>query len=179
MVTNHLFTVLLFTTSLSMLECKLRVVKSSLSAAKSVARLNRRPYHSRKHSKDGTIKNIFLQLYYNRSLVWAVNTTAETNTACRVDVVTAANASYVNFNRTYYWEDKKIVKPLEGTLVVLSMFSDKSWKWMLLHGHDATISWEEELISVDDSKVCGAFYVRPQFGHFFSCCQARGMSCVC
>nr|XP_054928609.1 uncharacterized protein LOC126534049 isoform X3 [Dermacentor andersoni] len=34
MVTNHLFTVLLFTTSLSIFECKLMVVQSSLRAAK-------------------------------------------------------------------------------------------------------------------------------------------------
>nr|XP_054928611.1 uncharacterized protein LOC126534049 isoform X4 [Dermacentor andersoni] len=111
-------------------------------------------------------RRVFLQLYYNRSLVWAVNTTAETDTRCRVDVVTAANASYVNFNRTYYWKDKKTVNPLEGALVVLSMLSQESWKseGMLLHGHDPAIFWEEELLSVDDSKVCGVFYVRPRFG---------------
>ncbi|XP_070377437.1 uncharacterized protein [Dermacentor albipictus] len=155
MGTHHLFTVLLFTTSLSMWECKLWVVKSSLSAAKSVGRMNRRHHHGRKHSKQGTIEN----LYSNRSLVWAVNTTAETSTTCRVDVVTAANPSNVNFNRTYYWKDKKTVNPLEGTLVVLSMLSHESWKseGMLLHGHDATIFWEEELLSVDDTIVCGVF----------------------
>ncbi|XP_075554809.1 uncharacterized protein LOC142587580 [Dermacentor variabilis] len=117
----------------------------------SMARLGKRHIHTRKHKNEGTIEN----LYYNGSLVWAVNTTEETNTKCRVDVVTAANATYVNFNRMYYLEKNITVTPLEGNLVPQNM---------LVHGHGTMITSEEQLISVDDYNKCGVFFVKLPFG---------------
>ncbi|XP_054928612.1 uncharacterized protein [Dermacentor andersoni] len=151
MVPKLLFSVLLFTTSLSMLECKYKLVKSSLVAGKSMARLGRRHLHTRKHNNEGDIKN----LYYNGSLVWAVNTTEETNTTCRVDVVTAAKATYVKFNRTYYLEENKTVTPSEGNFVLHTL---------LVHGHGTMITSEERLISVNDYNTCGVFFVKKPFG---------------
>nr|XP_050037247.1 uncharacterized protein LOC126534056 [Dermacentor andersoni] len=106
------------------------------------------------------------KVYHNESLVWTVNTTAQTQIRCRVDVVTAANATYVTFNRTYYWQNNKTVNPLEGNLVHLNIFADKSGKLdgMLLHGHGAMISSREQLRYVDNNNTCGVFSVQLQSG---------------
>ncbi|XP_075554833.1 uncharacterized protein LOC142587587 [Dermacentor variabilis] len=106
------------------------------------------------------------KLYCNRSLVWTVNTTAQTQSSCRVDVVMAANATYVTFNRTYYWQNNKTVNPLEGKLVRLNMFGDERGKLdgMLLHGPGAMISYREQLRYLDETKTCGVFSVQLQSG---------------
>ncbi|XP_037576062.1 uncharacterized protein LOC119458301 isoform X2 [Dermacentor silvarum] len=123
MATKHLFTVFLFTTSLSMLECRLTMVKSALSGVKSMTRLNKRHRLYPAHCNKGTIAKFLC----TKEPIWLYNTTGLPNRNCEVDQTMNMNQTSIHLLRLLYESGTKKTINIEGT------FDQKNVKRLFLH----------------------------------------------
>ncbi|XP_049526998.1 uncharacterized protein LOC119458301 isoform X1 [Dermacentor silvarum] len=123
MATKHLFTVLLFTTSLSILECRLMMAKSALSGMKSVSRVGmRHPFYTQ-DCKEGSIAKFLC----TNEPIWLYNSTGGPGRECEVDETMNISQTAILLLRSHYENGMKKSIYLNGT------FDQRDAKRMFLH----------------------------------------------
>nr|XP_050037226.1 uncharacterized protein LOC126534048 [Dermacentor andersoni] len=147
MVPKHLFTVLLFTTCLSMLECSFSGVKSALTGIKSIVRGSTR--HRLKDCKEGSIARFLC----TKEPIWLYNSTGRPDRDCEVDQTMHINQTSVLLLRSLYENRTKKSISLMGT------FPPNNPKRMFLHIPDMPDSLAENMEYLSKKLRCAVLRI--------------------
>ncbi|XP_049527002.1 uncharacterized protein LOC119458301 isoform X7 [Dermacentor silvarum] len=162
MATKHLFTVLLFTTSLSILECRLMMAKSALSGMKSVSRVGmRHPFYTQ-DCKEGSIAKFLC----TNEPIWLYNSTGGPGRECEVDETMNISQTAILLLRSHYENGMKKSIYLNGT------FDQRDAKRMFLHIPGGQKGMRdhltEDMLYLSQKLRCAVFKITLQnYGHVY------------
>ncbi|XP_049527004.1 uncharacterized protein LOC119458301 isoform X9 [Dermacentor silvarum] len=167
MATKHLFTVLLFTTSLSILECRLMMAKSALSGMKSVSRVGmRHPFYTQ-DCKEGSIAKFLC----TNEPIWLYNSTGGPGRECEVDETMNISQTAILLLRSHYENGMKKSIYLNGT------FDQRDAKRMFLHIPGGQKGMRdhltEDMLYLSQKLRCAVFKITLQSLHLPSQCSTR------